>query len=281
MSVSFKFNMTWPDPRFIRAILNPEIPLDWTLLRRTMTTMSWHIDDRMLDEHLIYLLTGGVAEARCGGKTIQLRAGDWLWLQPGIRHSFRNIDPTQLTDVFHMRFRVDAPPIKSRDQTVVERLLRGAHSLNRTWEEMILEFEIGRDQQAERLRGLLASLLIEAGRLASAGDRRGLSYAQTQAITRLAEQRRYEVRPAELARAAGLSPEYFARLFRRTYQLAPRQWLVQKRLEMGAHLLRETVANISEIAEVLGYPDIFQFSRRFKKVFGVSPVKYRHSHRYR
>jgi len=79
--------------------------------------------------------------------------------------------------------------------------------------------------------------------------------------------------PAELARALGLSPTWFARLFRRTYGCAPRAWLVRQRIGHAAERL-QSAASIGAVASEFGYADLFLFSRQFRAVLGSSPRRW-------
>jgi AraC-like DNA-binding protein len=80
---------------------------------------------------------------------------------------------------------------------------------------------------------------------------------------------------AELAGVVGLSTDYFRRRFRHTFGLAPRAWLVRRRIQQAMLRLDESDASISEIATCLGYPDVFLFSRQFKAVTGIAPTVWR------
>jgi AraC-like DNA-binding protein len=78
-----------------------------------------------------------------------------------------------------------------------------------------------------------------------------------------------------LAKAAGLSLDYFTRVFHRSHGLSPRQWLVQQRLSYAVVLLQETPLRIGEIAQRLGYANPHLFSRQFSAFFGRSPRSFR------
>lgn len=80
---------------------------------------------------------------------------------------------------------------------------------------------------------------------------------------------------ADLAREAGLSAAHFSRVFRRFTGQSPKEFLLRARLARGQHLLRETAMTVTEIAERLGYSDVFFFSRQFKQKTGLSPLAYR------
>lgn len=80
---------------------------------------------------------------------------------------------------------------------------------------------------------------------------------------------------AQMAAQAGLSPEHFSRLFRRVNGQSPMQFIVSLRITHARHLLRESSLSVGEIADRLGYADVYFFSRQFKEQTGVSPLAYR------
>ncbi len=79
----------------------------------------------------------------------------------------------------------------------------------------------------------------------------------------------------EAARLANLSPDHFSRLFRAQTGVPFRRYGVDVRLDRARHLLEETSMTVSEIAEALGYDDVFLFSRQCKARFGVAPTHLR------
>ncbi len=83
------------------------------------------------------------------------------------------------------------------------------------------------------------------------------------------EQRRWTV--ASIARALGCSPGHASSLFRSQSAMTLKSFLDQARHETAANLLSNTDHSISEIAELLEFPDVFAFSRFIKRTAGVSP----------
>ena len=79
----------------------------------------------------------------------------------------------------------------------------------------------------------------------------------------------------ELARRLNLDRSYFSKLFRRQTGQSPQQYLTEFRLRKAAQLLREHGKTPGEAAVSTGYPDVFSFSRMFKRHFGMSPTAYR------
>ena len=75
----------------------------------------------------------------------------------------------------------------------------------------------------------------------------------------------------EIARKAGVSPQYLVRLFKRSLGLSPVQYVWNLRAEKGAFLLRQSGLTVGEIAYQCGYKNPFHFSRHLKTTYGHSP----------
>ena len=78
-----------------------------------------------------------------------------------------------------------------------------------------------------------------------------------------------------LARAAHLSPAHFSREFRRVFGETPHQYLLTRRLERAATLLRDTDRPIMEICLAVGLHSVGSFTTSFGRAFGLSPTAYR------
>jgi AraC-like DNA-binding protein len=83
---------------------------------------------------------------------------------------------------------------------------------------------------------------------------------------------------ADLARAAGLSPAHFSREFRRAFGESPHVYLLTRRLERAAHLLRMTDRSVADICTDVGLTSIGSFTTTFSRVYGLSPTAYRAQH---
>jgi AraC-like DNA-binding protein len=81
-----------------------------------------------------------------------------------------------------------------------------------------------------------------------------------------------------LARAARLSPAHFSREFRRVFGETPHQYLLTRRLERAAELLRNTDRTVSDICFMVGLRSVGSFTTSFGRAFGVSPRAYRAAH---
>ncbi|MCH2205183.1 MAG: AraC family transcriptional regulator [Lentisphaerales bacterium] len=80
---------------------------------------------------------------------------------------------------------------------------------------------------------------------------------------------------AEIASNFNMSYISFRRKFKKTTGVSPGAWLIQKRIVKAVDLLNIETLKIDEISQYLGYPDIYTFSKQFKKVTGTSPSDFR------
>jgi len=82
----------------------------------------------------------------------------------------------------------------------------------------------------------------------------------------------------DMARAAGLSRAHFSREFKRAFGESPHAYLLTRRLERAAALLRTTDRSVTEICLAVGLRSLGSFTTSFGRAFGLSPAAYRAAH---
>jgi AraC family transcriptional regulator len=121
----------------------------------------------------------------------------------------------------------------------------------------------------------LVSGTKRASRLPSARDRRRAVHAALWLDARSSE----SVDLDDAAREAGLSPFHFLRVFSSVLGVTPHQFLVRSRLRHAARLLARDGRPITDVALDVGFGDLSNFVRSFRRAAGVSPRTFRRAAR--
>jgi len=86
------------------------------------------------------------------------------------------------------------------------------------------------------------------------------------------------LRVDDLAAAAGLSRAHFSRAFKQAFGESPHAYLLTRRLERAAALLRSTDRSVAEVCLSVGLQSIGSFTTSFGRAYGLSPTAYRAAH---
>jgi AraC-like DNA-binding protein len=244
---------------------------------------GWHLDAqwaaRLRDFDLWFVHAGRGSMSTSFG-TIALTPGVCLWMRPGRRYEATQDLAAPLTvSFFHFDLqrapRRFIPPFEMMhvsDPAFVGSLLQRVLLLNTSRSPVA-------QASAETLfSALLAELAREsADRAAPAAS--GVDLHHREIVQRLAaEIRENSGKPrtiAELAQAAGYSVDHFSRVFEKVTGLRPRDFLIDARVARARQLLAETALTVGQIAEALGYRDVFFFSRQFRHKTGQTPTQFR------
>lgn len=84
-----------------------------------------------------------------------------------------------------------------------------------------------------------------------------------------------ELTVGDLAQAARLSRAHFSREFKRAFGESPHQYLLSRRLERAAALLRNTDWPVARICMTVGLSSQGSFTTSFRRMFGRTPLEYR------
>ena len=82
----------------------------------------------------------------------------------------------------------------------------------------------------------------------------------------------------DMAAAAGLSRAHFSREFRRAFGVSPHEYLLTRRLERAATLLRMTDRSVADICFSVGLQSVGSFTSSFGRTYGMTPTAYRAAH---
>ncbi|MUG97092.1 helix-turn-helix domain-containing protein [Scytonema sp. UIC 10036] len=79
----------------------------------------------------------------------------------------------------------------------------------------------------------------------------------------------------DLAKVAGISQFYFARLFKQSMRITPHQYVIRQRIELAKQLLKQTDYNVTDVALLCGFAHPTHLSRHFHRLVGISPRAFR------
>lgn len=127
--------------------------------------------------------------------------------------------------------------------------------------------------QMEAIRQLyeILHLLQSSGKQYVPSDKR--SKIQP-ALDYIAENPDKDASNEELARLTGFSTPYFRKVFTEVTGQPPAHYIHTLRIEKAKAMLRSDYGSITDISLSLGYANIYDFSRTFKKITGISPSAY-------
>lgn len=126
-------------------------------------------------------------------------------------------------------------------------------------------FEALKGQQGPALRALVLN--------------RGTYSRIVQVLSRLNENYSDDFTVEDLARQANMSPSSFHQRFREITHTSPIQYMKQLRLIKAQLLISQDDLNVNQTATSVGYRSQAQFSRDYKRYFGVSPLQHRQQYR--
>lgn len=236
---------------------------------------GWSVRVERLDSHLMYHVVNGGFEAQVDGQPIHAAAGSVFWVGPGRSLAARRVDDQPLV-LLRFRFMLSGSGVAYGPPQAVVHRPRLPEA--RGWfEAIVIEAQRDDDHVDTRVRSLLGCLLVEIARHPAEPEaERRLNAAQQRALQEHVARRLTDWPDlAQLAAVVDLSPDYFSRLFRRTYGRSVRQWLVDQRIRLARLYLAESDHDVTSVAAMLGYNDVFYFSRQFKQRVGLSPSAYR------
>jgi AraC-like DNA-binding protein len=141
----------------------------------------------------------------------------------------------------------------------------------------------GKEKPAEplvrlKLKELVMSVLAGGTNAGLAAYFRRMAASDAPAVAEIMEENfRFNLSLEEYAKLCHRSLSSFKREFQAHFGESPGKWLLQRRLDHSAKLLRHSAMNVTEVAFESGFEDVSHFSRVFKERFGTPPLAYRQS----
>ncbi|MBI4976273.1 MAG: helix-turn-helix transcriptional regulator [Spirochaetes bacterium] len=228
------------------------------------------------DFRILYLIEGGGEYVSTAGERHPLKPGSLIIRQPDIDHTvthergrawseFYMVIPPFLATSFQ-----ESGVIPSRDFydigidddsraaiAGIIRVVQEARSCSAVFAEVCGLFEYFTRRE-----------IINSGR---ADDARRIEQAKNLLTRDLGRSLSME----DVARRIGMGYETFRRMFKDAVGVAPKEYRLRKKLARAETLLMDRRYSVSAVSEMLGYPDVFCFSRQFRAHLHMTPREYR------
>jgi len=242
-------------------------------------------------DHIVHVLTGRKTLRTCTGTWVA-QPGDTLFFKKGAYFSHFEHDSDMCLLVFFIPdefIREVVKELSAYPRAAVESQQQRQASVIRINNDITVQaflqamavFFAGTEDPPElvlrlKLKELIASMLVSARNSELAAYFRSVATLATPCIPTIMEENYcHNLALEAFARLCHRSLSSFKRDFYQAYNTSPGRWLLERRLERAAHLLRNTAMNITEILFESGFENASHFCRAFKKKFGQSPRLFR------
>jgi len=249
---------------------------------KSYCSADWHWVNNGQEKNafVIWLVHSGQGQAVFKTRTITLGAGDCFLWRAREPHDATH-DPNHPLVVSWALFEYLNPQGRpylpaDRDLPRFHRVIHEMDFLAALLERSIEAFLGGVHEQASHW---LDSALREVLRLDLPTQRTGNNPFKPNVIDLISQKirenpfQRFTVE--QLADEFGCSLDHFIRQFRMSKGITPGNFILRCRMQTAADLLRYTDTSITAIAEKLGYPDVYSFSKQFHKHAGAPPSAFR------
>ena len=247
---------------------------------KTYCTPDWYWDTMNLNwgDYDLWTVIGGEGKLKTPKKRYDLVSGDCFILRSDERYLGTH-NPDNPLVVIHIHFNfidnqkniIDLkqdPDLYRRIndlsffEGILERVLnyyhQGSLKVAREWLQMALR-EICNQDREDNLTGLELKQKALIERICNKIKQNPGNYWGVAGITK------------ELS----YSKDHFIRIFKKLKGKTPYKFIIESKMEKARNLLLSSSHSIGRIAQILGYNDIYHFSKQFKDRNGVSPTEYR------
>ena len=224
------------------------------------------------DYYMLYLVDGKMYIEFDNFKG-NIFAGDLLIIKPGTRYTHYNAKGSGLNYLWvHFTGRNAEKLIKDAHIPInCICSVKQSRDVIEYWKKMFNEFII----HDEHFNNMTSSILIEMLTCFSRQINNAAKTRLFKSIVYIHENYNNKLSIKDLASMENLSESYYRSIFLRTFGESPVEYITSLRITAAVNLLETTNKKLAEIAELVGYSDVYYFGKQFKKKLGQSPGSYR------
>ena len=232
--------------------------------------IKWDNHHHHIQYHRLYLLTEGTASIQLYNRTLELMPG-YVYLVPAYSVKKSHVDGTM--NKYYIHFQSDQP-VFTLFRYISTNYSVKANNLTEDLFRIVVEnYHSNTVESRCRVQGamnlilsdFLAEVFIDSPTIKKFGK----------VISYIDANYNKKINNSDLATIMNVSTAYFANYFKETFNISPKQYILNKRLAESQRLLLETSMSIKEIAFAVGFENENYFSEFFAQKIGVSALKYR------
>lgn len=265
-------------------LLNNMFPVFSHIVER-ICTPAWRMDDKKFDKHNLILVYDGKASFCCNDQRFDATRGSLVYFKPGdSRLGYTYSD--NLMKCFAVDFEYICP-VKEAEKWIYEYVSLPFDTHEKITDKYLFSRLIvlfrdlasiwisRKDNMEIRLRAVFSEILHL---LLTFKSNRGNSFEKVrkieEAIHYMVQNLSGNIRLADISAFVGVSNSYLGSIFNEITGKSPIEFLIKMKIDKARDLLRDGVS-VTETAFLLGFNDIYYFSKCFKKHEGTNPSEYR------
>ena len=240
-----------------------DIGNEWNLVK-------WDRTLKEIQYHRLYLLTEGSATLRMSTGSMELLPG-YVYFVPAFSVLESSIEGSM--NKYYIHFSADDSIFDSY-RYISNKFSVPAKAITESLFEMVVN-NYTENTASARMKVQGALDLILADFLTELDADKSEAYRFRPVLGYIAENYKKKIKLDELAAIMNISSMYFSNLFKKTFNISPKQYILNKRLAEGQRLLLETRMSIKEVAYAVGFENENYFSEYFSAKIGTPPLKFR------
>lgn len=254
---------------------------DFVAIGCVKSHQKWSFYEHIHHSHEYIYVKKGSIKYWCDGEEFVAHEGDFYFIQPGQKH--REISYSEPIEFVYLKFRFNnkiklddsgLQLIRNVDKDVIELI-----------EKILLELENQQSGAKQIVEAIILELVWRVRRILNIVEDKNpnrFGYKNTlvkKAVEYIKLNKFQKLTVKQIADNCNVSSDYLSHIFKDITELTLLQFIESIKMNEAMTMITSSDLNINQIAYKLGYNDSLYFSKKFKKIFGVSPSKYRKQNR--
>ena len=222
---------------------------------------SLHLRPRQIGNYRFLFVESGRGEFFFADESLPVQGRTLLLLSPGMRET--RYSDTEPVSYFYIEF-------KSPDTLMADPFLKCLES-SPHFQTIVCLLRSTLRKKGEAVHLLPAAIELTLHSPGRVGSTRAMDPRIRRVLQFIENNLARPMLVSELAQEARVSEPQFRRIFRNAMSVGPKEYLLRERMNYARRILRSEGLRVGEVADLLQFETVYQFSNQYKKVHGCSP----------